>query len=247
MTNRAERSRRRFRPGLAATLIALPAFLVLLGLGYWQLERLEWKRGLIDAIEARGHLPPVALPAEIERPAEWSFRPVRVTGRFAHDHTHHLLARVRDGRLGVELLTPLLRDGGSPVLVDRGWVLADPSGDVAPYVQPEGEVVVEGFARVPEAVSSFTPDNRSAEREWFSVDLPGLSEQTGLELASVYVVAGPAAANGDAEAVTYPVPMGRLPELPNNHLQYALTWFALAGSLLCVYVLAHFRRDSGET
>ena len=108
-------------------------------------------------------------------------------------------------------------------------------------------MVVEGFARVPEEVSSFTPDNRPADREWFSIDLPALSERTGLDLAPVYVVAGPAAESGAAGTDSYPVPMGRLPVLPNNHLQYALTWFALAGALLGVYVLAHFRRDSGET
>lgn len=247
MATRTERSRRKFRPKLAATLIALPAFVVLLGLGYWQVERLEWKRGLIAAIDERGHLPPVDLPAEIDQPADWSFRPVRVSGRYAHDQAQHLMARVRDGQLGIELLTPLVRENAPPVLVDRGWVPADPSGDVAPYDEPQGDVVIQGFARVPETVSSFTPDNRPADREWFSVDLAALSKQTGYALAPVYVMAMPLEGTNGSAAGTYPAPMGRLPELPNNHLQYAITWFALAGALLGVYVLAHFRRDSGES
>ncbi|MDP6708991.1 MAG: SURF1 family cytochrome oxidase biogenesis protein, partial [Alphaproteobacteria bacterium] len=96
----------RFRPTLLPTLMTLPALLVLLGLGGWQLQRLEWKEGLIAERQARLAAAPIALPPRFDA-APLAHRRVHLAGTFRHEAEIHLGARVHKGISGIEVLTPL--------------------------------------------------------------------------------------------------------------------------------------------
>jgi surfeit locus 1 family protein len=238
---------RRFEPRLWPTLLTLAALAVLAGLGAWQLERRAWKAELIDRIAQRLDTPAVALPAAIDDPAAWDYRPVQADGTFRHAQTLHLLGRVHQGRPGAHLITPLIRDGrAAPVLVNRGWVplemLGDRAGEAdADIDRPAGPVTVTGLLRQPPEPGWFAPGNDPAGNEWLRVDIPAMAEAAGLttDPLPLLLTARPAAPGADL-----PVPVEVRVDIPNDHLQYALTWFALAAALLAVYLVSQTRRPA---
>lgn len=245
---RAERPR--FLPALRATVIALPAFAVLIGLGTWQLERLAWKAEIIAFREARLAAPAIPLPADLaedglaeadlaenrEALAALENRRVRVAGVLLHEREIYLAAS-RRGSVGFDVITPLRRADGTVVLVDRGWTPAaerDPAR--RPQGQVEGQVAVAGVVRLTGGRGWFTPDNDPARNYWFWLDLPAMTRFAGVDAPPLVVVAGPAPNPGG-------LPIGKEArvELRNDHLQYAITWYALALALAVIYFLSQRR------
>jgi surfeit locus 1 family protein len=243
------------RPGLASLLPAALATLVVLGvlvaLGSWQLQRKAWKEDLIEKIEARAHGAPASIPPEGEWPA-WQaeaheFRRVSVMGRFLHDReiAVHGLAEVSRGQpaQGFYIYTPLALPEGGAVLVNRGFVpteLRDPSRRSAG--QTEGPVTVTGLVRAPERRGWFLPENEPARDRWFSRDPAAFAAARGLARAAPFTI--------DADSTPNPGgwPKGgqtRL-NLPNNHLQYAMTWYGLALTLVGVFAAFARRRLAGR-
>jgi surfeit locus 1 family protein len=221
----------------AATLVGLA---ILVGLGVWQLHRLEWKEGLIAQIEARSKGEPISLEEAMALAKEGgdpSYTRVRVEGRFEHDKELHLYAPSLDGEPGWHVITPLDTVDGDLVLVDRGFVpdkLKDPASRAEGQV--EGIVEVTGLVRLPESQGVFIPDNEPDANRWFWRDLPGM-------MYALYPTAtmpdGPFYLEAEKSDVPGGYPQGgqtRL-EIPNNHLQYAITWFLLAACLLVVYAV----------
>ncbi len=246
-----------FKPTFWPTVITLPALAVLVGLGVWQLERLQWKTALIEERQLRASGPAIALPQDsrVLLP-DLLYRPVTVTGRYDHLAEMRLLNRVRDGKPGVDLITPLVRsDRGGIILVNRGWVPLDRTLSVA---APEGEMTVTGIVRAPGTPGWFVPDNRPAENQWYYMDLAAMAEAAGMPpFADYYVYAtDESPAEPDPEDPTteadaafdrrYPAAHEWRVDTRNDHLGYAITWFSLATALLVVYVAYHVtlrRRD----
>jgi surfeit locus 1 family protein len=228
----------RFRPALWPTLMALPAFLVLIGLGVWQLERLHWKEGLIAAREAAIAASPVAVPRSAAAASSLEFHRVSATGEFLNDREFFLGASDANGNTGYHVITPLRLDDGALLLVDRGWIpgnLKDPAKREAG--QLGGTVAVEGLLRLGAMGKPnwFVPDNRCDINYWFWLDIPAMAHCGGLDRVLPFTVdAGPAPNPGG-----YPRGGVTRLALPNDHLQSAITWFALAIGLAVIYVLYH--------
>lgn len=239
-------------------LFALLALAVLVTLGSWQLNRLAWKEALIERVATRSTLPPVGLPPEVVWPAVDAdtndYTPVEVTGRFLHDrevHVFHTLTKPRGpvGGQGYFVMTPLARADGTFVVVNRGFVPLDRK-DPATRTggQVEGEVTVRGILRRPEEANSFTPANDPAKNVWFTRDARRIAAAVGLPADRTF----PFTLDKAAE----PVPPGGLPQggettvtFPNNHLQYAVTWYGLALTLVGVFLAfarARLRQGAGE-
>lgn len=255
-----------FRPTLWATLAIIPALAVLIGLGVWQLQRLDWKEALIeiraervispvidlvprtrvDVIRDPGNfemrLPPQAgIDAIAGDIAQYEYRPIRLAGQFRHPAAMHLVSRTRKGAAGEHVLTPFALVQGGVVLVDRGWVPPRQSNNATrEYDRPQGRLMLEGYIRLFAVPGRFTPDNDPATDTWFWLDPDAMSTAVGEEvIGSFYVQAAPV----DADGV---MPAGSIPEiaLRNPHLHYALTWFGVAAALIGVYLAAHItRRD----
>jgi surfeit locus 1 family protein len=243
--------RRLQRPGLGLSLLTLAALAVLLGLGIWQMKRLAWKQGLIDAMAARMAAPALDLPARLDpgAAAGLDYRHVRLAGTYLHDKEMHLIATSRHGNAGYKVITPLLRADGAAVLVSRGWVPPDRRD---PATRPRslalGPVTVEGVARLPGPPGYFTPDNDPARNQWYFVEPPAMAAWAGLDaVLPVYVEADAAPdAAADADAETLPIGGQVRAALPNPHLGYAITWFGIAAALAAVFVIYHWRRtDEG--
>lgn len=234
------RPRGRFRPRLWATVATVVAVTVMLGLGTWQVQRLQWKTALIAERDARLAADPTPLPSEIGALDAYAYRRVTVTGRFLHDHELYRAGQSLAGRPGYHVLTPLERPDGQVILINRGWVplaLKTPETRVAGQV--EGVVTVTGIARVPGSGGGWLlPDNETAQNFWFTVDLDAMGAYIGRDLMPLYV-----AADDTANPGGYPVGGRGRVELANDHLQYAITWYALALILLAVYYLFHRRKE----
>jgi len=259
------------RPTFWPTAITVPAFAVLVGLGGWQLYRMQWKAGLIEELQIRERAPAIPLPLDTRIPAsDLLYRPVRVTGRYIHDGETYLLNRVRDGTPGNNVITPFVRaDGGPTLMVNRGWAPLDwpPAAERETDAQ-DREVEVTGIVRAPDPPGWLTPQNRPDRNEWYYLDLSAMAESVGvLPFVDYYIYATSEAlvvdapAEGEAAAAdtaatpdeaetpptppAYPVPNTWRTDLPNNHLSYAITWFALAAALLVVYLVHRVRHASG--
>jgi surfeit locus 1 family protein len=224
------------RPTLWPTLFTVPALVVLIGLGVWQVERLAWKTDLLATIDSRIHAAPVPLPAgDAIDPAAWQYRHVTVSGHFLNNKEMHLLAYTERGNLGYHLIVPLARDGGGYVLVDRGWVpTANKAPETRPESQPAGEVSVEGVVHPGWRQGWFVPDNKPAENLWFYADIAGFARQADVAVPPILVEAGPAPNPGGL-----PIGGQTVIDIPNDHLQYALTWFGFAVALAAIYVVYH--------
>lgn len=223
---------------LLSTLIALPMFAVLIGLGLWQVQRLQLKLAFIAERDAGFNQPPVELTAgDTDLPA-LAWRRVTVTGRFDHAHEFHLWHINSDGNAGYDVLTPLVRTDradGQVVLVDRGWVpvtAKDPAARAAGQVQ--GAVTINGFVRLDlDSRTAVTPQNDPARNSWYFVDYAAMAKQVGAPLRSLVVVA-----DGTPNPGGLPIGVAQPPELTNRHLGYALTWFSLAGALAVIFGLS---------
>ena len=235
-----------FRPTLWATVAATVAMAVLIGLGTWQLDRRVWKQQILET-RAQRIAAPALTRAETMGAADGAlerleYRPIRLSGQFDHRRTLKLLSRTRNGRPGFHVISPLVTDGASRVvLVDRGWMPVDGDVDLAPA--PAGRVAVDGYVRKFETPGRFTPDNVPATGTWFYFDRAQMAGAVGaVTIAPFYVQQAPDAASPGV------YPAGGVPDiaLRNPHLQYAITWYALAIVLLVIYVVFHVPRRAGE-
>ena len=151
------------------------------------------------------------------------------TGKLLHEQSVILLARTYKAQAGGHILTPLVLDEQRAILVSRGWV---PQGYELPKFSDEYSVTIEGIIRTPQNQGWFTPDNNPAAGQWYWVDLLALSVETGVTLLPVIIEAG---LGPDPSAL--PIGGQTHVDLPNDHLQYALTWFGLAMVLLGSFVV----------
>jgi surfeit locus 1 family protein len=230
-----------FRPRLWPSVATLGALIVLLSLGTWQVERLRWKEAVIAERTSQLAAEAVVLPAEDDW-AAWDFRRVEVAGVFRHDLEQLFGASTHDGELGHHVLTPLQRGDGSVVLIDRGWVPADRAHPAARRAgQVPGPVTITGIARYRGADQAgwFTPANQPEALMWYSYDLPALEQALGLTLLPLVIEADDRPNPGG-------LPIGGLTRIAitNNHLEYAVTWYGLALTLVAVYVAFSLRRGA---
>ncbi len=226
------------------TLAALAALAVLIGLGNWQMQRLRWKEGLLAKITARVHADPVPLPAlepAKAGTADIEYLHVVVKGRFLHDKERFLYdpAPAPVG-LGWQVYTPLeLAQSHKVVWVNRGFV---PDARKAPETraegQPTGEVEVRGLVRLPVTAGLFAAQNDVVHNLWYWPDLAAMTASAFPDRADSAAVL-PFTIDADAAST----PPGGLPKggvtriaLPNRHLEYAVTWYGLAATLVGVYL-----------
>lgn len=215
-------------------LFALAGFILLIGLGTWQMQRRDWKTALIAERMAAFMAPPMAEAPKSYSP-EVALRHVRLTGHYLHEHELYLNGQSRGDSVGWHIITPLLLADGSAALIDRGFVPLEAKEPAKrPASQPAGEVTVTGVIRAPFRPGGFTPANQPRDNLWFYPDVPAMAAAASLTNALPYLIE--ADANRDHPKA---LPIGGQfhLEIPNDHLQYAITWYALAVILAAIYGL----------
>ena len=223
---------------LAACALACAGFVAL---GVWQVQRLAWKEALIARVERNVNAPPMPAPGR----ADWAkiasddeYRRVKAQGRFDFAHEVQVAATTELGA-GYWVLTPLRTPDGTWLLVNRGFVPPELREQV-PRGPAEGEVV--GLLRFTEPGGRFLQANVPAAGRWYSRDVAAIAAAQGLTGAVAPFFLDEVAAPG--MATRWPRPGLTVLRFRNDHLVYALTWFALAAMMAAAfgYVLLDHRR-----
>lgn len=237
------------------SLATLIAFAMLMALGTWQMQRKAWKEHLLAQIAERTRAAPVLLSnvlglltASMPEPYDPEYTRVSVTGRFAHEKEQYLWYPDKERGAGYHVYTPLRVAPERIVWINRGFVpeaLKDAGQRVAGQVA--GDVTVTGlYRRAPNEAGAFVPDNDTGKRLYYWRSLKDMQTAAfgsdGVAAMPLFIDADAAPANPGG----WPKGGVTLVDLPNRHLEYAITWYGLAGTLLAVYaafVVARLRRD----
>jgi len=232
----AETIRPAWRVLLWPSLFTACALALLLSLGFWQLERLGAKERFAKRIEASLAGQPQKLPTEAEWPTlkakVTDYTKVTLSGEYLHDkelYLYGVLSNGRDNLPGLFVITPLKLADGSIVFINRGFVTTERKD---PATRPEGQikgpVTLTGILRTTQPRGFFTPDDDAKAKLFFTRDPAAFTAATGLARTAPFSV--------DADATPMPGdwPKGghTIVSFPNNHLQYAITWFMLAAAVL---------------
>ncbi|MEK1897342.1 MAG: SURF1 family protein [Rhizobium sp.] len=237
----APRRKRSVLTGIAV----LVALAILVSLGTWQVERLQWKEKLLANIAERREAPPSSL-ADIEalaaRGEDIDYRHATVSGEYVNSKERHFFATWH-GRTGFYVYTPLQLADGRYLFVNRGFV---PYENKEPEMRMQGQLTdqqtVTGLARakLPGKPSWVVPDNDVAKNIFYWKDLDVMASSVELDKAQVV----PFFVDADDTPNPKGLPIGGVTavDLPNNHLQYAFTWYGLAATLVVIVVVARFRK-----
>jgi surfeit locus 1 family protein len=212
---------------------------ILLSLGIWQLQRKAWKDDLIAKLAERAVAPAVSLKEAVTRfnsGQDIEYLRIAARGRFLHDKERYFYAPDPELGPGVNVYTPMEISGGSVLFVNRGFIpdpLKDPTKRAAGLLA--GDVDITGLARRPGDQARFVPDNDTKANLWYWRDLGGM-------LVSAFETADrphvPFFVEAEVSATPpsgWPKGGATLAKLSNRHLEYAITWFGLAATLLVIF------------
>jgi surfeit locus 1 family protein len=204
-------------------VMTLVMLAILIGLGIWQLQRREWKRAILDQMDAAERSPALAMSD-----APSPFQKVRLEGHLRGDLQALYQFEIRNGQPGAQLVVPLERAGKPTVLVDLGYI-----PDSAPHPFPVTDAAVEGFIRPAEQAGTFSGTDDLTHRHFYTLDPAVIGRTLGVaDVAPFILVALAPATSGQV-----PEPSHVLPRPANDHLSYALTWFGFAVTLSIIFLL----------
>lgn len=219
---------------IAPLIFGVAGVAILVALGNWQLRRFEWKTAILAEIEARLAAAPVDVPAD-PKPETDRYLRVRATGTL-EPRELHVYTSVPPRGVGYRVIAPMTLADGRRILLDRGFVPIDDKD----ALRATGPVTVIGTLAWPQETDAFTSEPDRAKNIWFARDVPLMAAALDTEPAMLVVAEG-GAPDGAAAA---PMPLPVTVNIPNDHLQYAITWYLLAvvWTLMTVYLLYRIKR-----
>jgi len=233
------------RPTFWATFAVIPALAALLALGVWQLQRREWKHELLARIAAERAAPPRDLVEVLTGPEDRrDYAHVEADGDLDATRGVHIFAAVGQGGADYRVIAPLDYGDGRYVLVDLGTITeAEKTQMKGPVpMAAGGSIHVEGILRPSEPAGWATAVPDLKGNRWYTRDVPAIAAALDLKDVPPFVLQ---AETPNAGGLPRPVPFQ--PELSDNHLAYAVTWFSLALILAVIYGLFHLKRPDART
>lgn len=221
-------------------MVALAGAIAFVALGNWQLRRAAERRVLAAAHQAALEAPPVALPARTVDASKYTLRRVVARGSFVPGQTIYLDNRIRRGRVGYEIVTPLrLSDSTLHVAVLRGWVAGTGSRSELPRVPtPAGEQRIEGVALAAIPQRFELKGAQSEGQVWQNLTLERLRAATGLALQPILLEQR----SDTADGLSREWPLHGAGAEKNEN--YALQWYSLAVLCVVLWLVLSFRRDA---
>ncbi len=207
---------------------------ILIWLGVWQVQRLAWKQDVLARIEAQISATPLTLASAVE-PEFLRYAPVEVTGTFGENHVRMLASRKSVGPVH-RIIRPFETQTDGTILVDTGWQ----RDGTAVKAAPQGTLTLIGNLDAPNEADGFTPAPDLDANLWFARDVPALADVLGTRPILVVLRDAP---ESDLGVTPWPVDTAGI---PNDHLQYAITWFSLAliWAAMTGYFLLRTRRSA---
>jgi surfeit locus 1 family protein len=226
------------------SLFTLCLLAVLVSLGNWQVRRLAWKEDLLQTIQSRVNQKPRPLEAWFKTEPGTDYWPVTLSGTFRHDSERHFFATF-EGRSGYYVYTPLEISSGSFVFVNRGFVPFDmKQADKRADGQTQGVVNITGLARaiLTQKPSSSVPDNDAAKNIFYWKDFAAMKGSAALPQDAMVLEVFVDADKSATPPSGFPVGGVTYIDLPNDHLQYAVTWYGLAVTLVGIWSVMAWRQ-----
>ncbi len=183
-------------------------------LGYWQLQRLDWKNQMLEKIEQKIVADPVELPKSISQQSD-QYLSVIVSGEIQSNEIHVLTSKKNMGP-GFLVISPLKLQDEKLIMVDTGFIPVSKKDTT----RVSGKIKVIGNLLWPNEIDGFTPDPNIKKNIWFGRDLIRMSEYLGTD--PILVVARKTSPSTEASPQRIGI------NIANNHLNYAITWFSLA-------------------
>lgn len=228
-----------FRPYPGFTVATAILLALLLGLGFWQLQRLQWKLGLIEQVHRNMAAAPIGLDDALKLGPAADYRRVTLHGGFDNAREAYIYSVGENGVPVYHVIVPLTTDDNRIVLVDRGVVPQEKQSRATRAAGlVEGETSVTGIWRSEEQPGAFTPPPDTVKRLWFVRSAGGIARVDHETLAAPVIVEADATPNPGG----WPRGGQTRVEFRNEHLQYAITWFLMAAGLLGVYIAYHVSR-----
>ena len=202
---------------------------VFCALGTWQLYRLQWKVEIINEIKAGLNSSPIKYSNLVKK----NYQRVNIKGKFNFNEQIYLYSLNDKGKPGFDVITPFKTENNDNVLVNRGWISKELKGKTIINTKNNSEQKIVGFLREIYKPNIFKPANDIENNVWFSINLKEISKVTGKRFDEFVIFL-----EDDQEKI--PLPKKVSIDVPNNHLKYAITWYAISVSIIFYYL--YFRR-----
>jgi len=198
-------------------------------LGTWQLYRLQWKLELISEITFGLDSSPIEYSNVIKK----NYQRVKAKGKFDFDKQIYLYSLNDNGKPGYDVVTPFRTNKNENVLINRGWINKELKNNPSINSKADSEQKIVGLLRKIYKPNIFKPENDLKNNIWFSINLEDFKEATGEQFNEFVIFL-------EDNQVKAPLPKKISIDVPNNHLKYAITWYAISISIIFYYL--YFRR-----
>ncbi len=229
-----------FTPQLIPTLFFLLILPLLIGLGFWQLDRGEAKQQLEKTFQQQLSQTPQSLASVLKQPKHHQFIPIKITGHYDNQHQFLVDNRMLKGKVGYFVLTPLVTRDHKIIMVNRGWIPRGPNRRVLPRLAavPGVQTIVGRTKQAPQKI--FLLDQPIVQTQWpqriQAIDLKLISEWLGQPVLGFMVLLSPQASHGFVREWR-PTTMKS-----HKHFAYAIQWFSLALTLVIIYIVVNTSR-----
>jgi len=218
----------------------IAAFGLTLALGTWQVQRLQWKLGVIAALAEANTKPPVtALPTDETELKALQFHKISLKGRWVDATEFHIAPRYLHDQFGYWIVTPLMLKDGRTLLVNRGWVPGSKKlAEKRPDTLVKGNATITGLLRIGAERNYFTPASQPLKNVWFGRDIDQMAafaELKNVVPAMVDIV-------GEQDLKKLPVPSDGIIRVRNDHLSYVITWYGIALGILVIFLVYHRKK-----
>ena len=209
---------------IKALIFSSLAMIILLSLGTWQLERLRWKSHIISTINKQISLSPREINASVINDIKnYNYRRIKLEGTYIYNKNITIYSKVLNGKVGRHLIIPFKTKFGY-ILINKGFIPKDYNINVA-FAENAKNISINGIVKFQQKINYFTPKNNLITNEWYYINIDEISKFLNIPLLGFYLI------EEDNPKERYPVGSQYNLKVPNDHLQYAITWFSLAIAL----------------
>ena len=194
-------------------------------MGTWQVYRLYLKKNLISDLEKNLKTSSINFNVDIDK--EYT----KILFKKKDLNTKIFLYHLNKGEIGFKVIVPYEINSSLLVLVDKGWIRKDKINLIKNTLFNDD--IIEGYTRKIREKNLFTPNNNIKEDFLYSVEIDNLKKSLNKNIYPLLIIQT-SKTNKDIIPNDYEV------RLPNNHLQYAITWYGLA--LFTIIFFLYYRK-----